>query len=397
MFVEVPIWMSRLGYDKVYYTVTKNDEKNLELKMIDLKEADPQPKLCTDWQLSEEEIGEYVYGFGFSSMQFDANYEKIFLIQGDVVSLFYDGTVAYDFATGEVIKVTAEEFYTTDRIADRVVSDHFYSEHGKFYYASPEGNVCVNDKIDLEAVFEDENERNDLEVYPRAISPDGKQVVYTIGLYWGEEWAFFCVANSDGSNQAMLTDSDSRSMTPGWLADGTMVYVGKEGIKTIAPDGTTSVIAPNAERFYIKPFGDADRRIAKGQGSIEGCDMAVFDNGKLLFYNSEKDVLIPLETETDSVVNGVFDDNDFYYTVAIGDELYLKLVYMMDFIAPAPHLITDWELKLDDCVSETYGRMAPMSHPAGAAVELAEGPVVLMQEVGFGLQLLFQFVDLAAH
>lgn len=349
--------------DKLYYTVAKNDIQNLELKVIDLNETNPQPKLCADWQLTEYEVVGYVYGFDVSSMQFDANRENIYLIPADMESVNYDGTVVYNIATGKVGRVTAEEFFTTDRRGNKVPYDHFFFENGMFYYASPEGKVCVNDKIDFSVLFTDENQMNDREYFPVAVSPDEKQLAYSVGLYWGEEWGFYCIANSDGSKQTMLTDSDITGIEPGWLADGTLAYVSyrnEDGpcVKLIDPNGKASVIASHADRFYIKPFADAEKQIVKGQKSIEECDMALFDKGKLIFYNSKDDVFVPLETETDSVVNGAFDEFDFYYNVVIGGELYLKLVYMMD-MTPTPHMITDWGLKLDDCVSETYGRIAP--------------------------------------
>lgn len=92
---------------------------------------------------------------------------------------------------------------------------------------------------------------------------------------------------------------------------------------------------------------------------LKGCDMAIFDEGKVTFYNSRTNSLIPFADEQDRVIQGVFlNENEFYYTVVIDDELYLKKV---DLLAshPAPVMLTDWDLKLSDCFDDNCG-YAPM-------------------------------------
>ena len=96
--------------------------------------------------------------------------------------------------------------------------------------------------------------------------------------------------------------------------------------------------------------------------TLKGCDMAVFDNGKLTFYNSSTDKFVPFAEEKDNVISGVFsDENEFYYTVSVNDELYLKKV---DLSAdkPAPVQIVDWGLKLNDCVVDSCEKCASMAY-----------------------------------
>ncbi len=94
--------------------------------------------------------------------------------------------------------------------------------------------------------------------------------------------------------------------------------------------------------------------------TLKGCDMAVFDNGKVTFYNSSTDKFVPFAEEKDNVISGVFyDENVFYYTVSVNDELYLKKI---DFSAekPAPVQLVDWGLKLSDCVVDSCEKCASM-------------------------------------
>lgn len=95
------------------------------------------------------------------------------------------------------------------------------------------------------------------------------------------------------------------------------------------------------------------------QEALERADMAIFDNGKLIFYNSTNNHLIPLTVEKESVVDGIFyGDDSFYYTVVIGDKLYLKRVNTANS-NPSPEMLTDWGLNLSDCFAETCD-VAPM-------------------------------------
>ena len=94
--------------------------------------------------------------------------------------------------------------------------------------------------------------------------------------------------------------------------------------------------------------------------SYDSCDMAIFNDGKVTFYNSSTDKFVPFADEKDNVISGVFsDENEFYYTVSVNDELYLKKV---DLSAdkPAPVQIVDWGLKLNDCVVDSCEKCASM-------------------------------------
>ena len=94
--------------------------------------------------------------------------------------------------------------------------------------------------------------------------------------------------------------------------------------------------------------------------SFNGSDMAVFEDGKMTFYNSSTNTFVPFTAEKDFVISGVFyDENEFYYTVSVDDELYLKKV---DLSAdePAPVELVDWELKLSDCYVDSCENCASM-------------------------------------
>ena len=94
------------------------------------------------------------------------------------------------------------------------------------------------------------------------------------------------------------------------------------------------------------------------------CDMVMLDNGKLFFYNSEQQALMPYEAETDSVVNSVFtNDGYLYYCVPVNGRMMLRCINL-DAPDPKPIQIVDWGLDYQSCVTETYGTVSPLSYYA---------------------------------
>ena len=96
--------------------------------------------------------------------------------------------------------------------------------------------------------------------------------------------------------------------------------------------------------------------------SLKGCDMAVFEDGKVTFYNSSTNAFVPFTAEKDYVVTGVFyDEDEFYYTVSVSDELYLRKIDL-SAEAPASVQLVDWGLKLSDCYDESCEKCASMDY-----------------------------------
>lgn len=92
---------------------------------------------------------------------------------------------------------------------------------------------------------------------------------------------------------------------------------------------------------------------------LRQCDMAIFDKGKVTFFNSTTNTFVPFVAEKDYVVSGIYKGDAFYYTVAINDELYLKELCLGNGLTD-PSTITGWELKLSDCYSKNCGKAATM-------------------------------------
>lgn len=356
--------------NRLYYNVAKAPDQLLTLKMLDLNVSNPQPQSCIDWQLTVQDITNPMFG-KILPFFWDDKHENIIQEKCNPEDIFVNDYVVFNPLTQ---KIRTVDFYGYSDIAGNAnckALDHFFTEGASLYYATPEGKFCLNDNIDYQKAFENEGDLEELGFVVSSVSPDASKAVFSSIVYMGEGWGYYCVSSCDGHKQLLLDDSDISDNVPQWLADGTLVYVGhdavspdnnedrKSFIKTISPDQTVRVIS-NANYYAVKPFDTPMNERVVQEKVEEGVDLAILDQGKLTFYNSLTDHYFTLATETDSVINGAFDnDNAFFYTVAIGDELYLKQFTFGEYTR-YPELKTSWDLKLEECVSGTYGEVAPL-------------------------------------
>ena len=384
----------------LYYTSDKQGV--LELKCIDLLESHPQAKLCANWQLTPDQYGSLKRNW-VSRTRFgifmDDQMENLYMVSSQING-FEPSAYVYNIASGEMKSLSWDEYCEVS--ISGFGDDRFYVEQGKFYYLTPEGKTCLNDKIDFVPAFELYEEVVDEESFhPVNISPDGKKVVYSVKGELEESGGYYCVASSDGQKQTLL-DSFINDLAPQWLEDGSMVYAGREPrpesdpeydaewnnsrgcIKIMNPQGAVSTLVSDAEVFCVNPYGKQPLDPKEKQASLEGCDMAIIDNGKVTFYNSTTNTFVPFVAEKDYVVNGAYyGAEDFYYTVAIRDELYLKEVFFNYGMSAYPSIITDWELKLSDCYSENCKKAPTMYNRTAKSVN---GPYdVLLTSIDFGI------------
>ena len=98
---------------------------------------------------------------------------------------------------------------------------------------------------------------------------------------------------------------------------------------------------------------------------LSQCDMAMFDKGKLYFYDTKTFATIPYMAETDSVVNCVFTQDGFlYYCVPVNKRIMLRRINLEE-ANPQPEQMADWGLDYEKCVTETYGTVSPLMYYAG--------------------------------
>ena len=253
--------------DHLFYTAAH--QQALTLKSLDLTESHPRPKVCANWKLTLDQITNWVYGTGAEGMFLDEALENLYLMRGSFEDDDPIYAEAFNIASGTKKELSFEEYEPISGLS--IALDHFYSEQEKFYYATPEGKVCLNDQIDIRSDNHDKFAWGDVEYLPVKMSQDGKKIVFEYTYEVEGGYGRYCVADSDGQHQTLLKDSNMWTISPEWLADGSMVYVGGEPrpesdpdydaewnttrycIKIIDPQGATSLVASDAEVYYVNP------------------------------------------------------------------------------------------------------------------------------------------------
>ena len=98
-----------------------------------------------------------------------------------------------------------------------------------------------------------------------------------------------------------------------------------------------------------KPGSNTTPQTAK-PATLADYDMVLMENGQLVFYHHATGERMPFTTETDSVVNAVYDSqNNLYYSVSRDQNLSLKCL-KLDEADPKPVELADWMLNIEDCM-----------------------------------------------
>lgn len=89
-------------------------------------------------------------------------------------------------------------------------------------------------------------------------------------------------------------------------------------------------------------------------------------DGELFFHNLVNNKKINFTEEPEAIFNFTFDTEGttLYYTVERDDTLWLKSANLSDSNV-SPQWIVDWQLKKDECITETYGEASPLLYHQG--------------------------------
>ena len=110
-----------------------------------------------------------------------------------------------------------------------------------------------------------------------SVSPDGKQIAYTVSYYSVKDNAshtVIYVMNADGSNNRLLTTSAASESEPAWIKGGTKIAF------LTAQSGSNQL-------WEMNPDGTGRKQLSEYQGDIEGFKFSP-DESKVLFIAQVK-------------------------------------------------------------------------------------------------------------
>lgn len=113
-----------------------------------------------------------------------------------------------------------------------------------------------------------------------------------------------------------------------------------------------------SEQIDVLPLQVVVESKVEDQLPLSSINLALFDHGKLSFYSTGNQQSISVDKEIDSVLNGVFVNDKFYYCVAKEGEVYLKYIDLN--VGLEPVMVTCWGLKVSDCITETFHEFSPL-------------------------------------
>ena len=358
--------------NKLYYTVAKSN--NLTLKCLDLNAENPEPRICAGWNLKLKQIQDYFTG-AVSELFLIHEGKQVAILCGldDEENYGFVNASVYDIATGKVKLMGEEDFFSTEFYVNKIDNGSFDMDDGQFYFYTYPGEHCLTDKLDFTEYFgEEEWERDELECEPLSMSPMGNWLLFNAVMPWGDYGLGpYCVATLDGSKQQILKGTYITDTEPGWLKNGSLVYletVGEEydpsQVKIMDNNGNITTLCKGTDiavrLLNLDELIEQEAKKAQGPTGAANSELAFFDKGKLSFYSSIDKVFYSVDKETDSVVTGTFsNDGKFYYCVDKGGNVFLKYVDLNNQNLE-PVMLFDWGLETQRCVTETYGDFSPL-------------------------------------
>ncbi|MDD2386707.1 MAG: membrane lipoprotein lipid attachment site-containing protein [Bacteroidales bacterium] len=91
------------------------------------------------------------------------------------------------------------------------------------------------------------------------------------------------------------------------------------------------------------------------------CPLAYLIDGELYFHSFDEDQKVKFAEESEVIFNFTFDDEGktLYYSVERDNSLWLKSADISE-AELTPQWLTDWKIKKDDCISQTYFEASPL-------------------------------------
>ena len=243
--------------ETMYYSVLRDN--TLWLKSVDIGQLEITPQWLTNLQLTKKdcttetygEVSPLLYYNGDLIIQHNFNWDYYGFESMAIYSIAKNSIAQkeynYDFlhkAAGKLSSAKSEQYF---KVVDQ-----------QLYYNRNNVNVCLSNNLDFQTLRQNESEdywvETDFTDY--TLSADETKVLYGVMVEMGDlGHGPYCIANSDGSNQMILTETDIASNKEAiWLKNNTVVFTDYENNLYLAnnDDNAIQKIAENVMIFVAR-------------------------------------------------------------------------------------------------------------------------------------------------
>ncbi|MDD2344570.1 MAG: hypothetical protein PHI36_04920 [Bacteroidales bacterium] len=238
----------------LYYNV--EHDNSLWLKSANINEPNPTPELVVDWKLKKDDCitetydeespliftdGKLIMQYGFSWETYNFTKMAIYSINNNKIN-----RKEYDY---RFIQKSSGELTINNE------DKYIQKTDNQLYYIYNKAKNCLTDKLDFEALRIKENEDYwvDIDFCSFSLSPDKTKILFGAILEYGDlPHGHYCIANTNGSNQMILKQTDLGSnKNPIWLKSNSLVFVDQKNNLYMADNDKNSIqkIAENVT-FY---------------------------------------------------------------------------------------------------------------------------------------------------
>ena len=211
----------------MYYSVLRDNV--LWLKSVDIDQSQITPQWLTNWELTKNDCTTETYG----------EVSPLLYYNGDLIIQHNFNWDYYDFKSMAIYSIAknsiAQKEYNYDLLR-KAVGELSYEKSEKYfkvvdqqlYYTRNNANVCLSDQLDFQALRGKESEDYwvDTEFISYTLSLDETKTLFGAIIEMGDlGHGPYCIANVDGSNQMVLTETDISSNKEAiWLKNNTVVF-----------------------------------------------------------------------------------------------------------------------------------------------------------------------------
>lgn len=243
--------------ETMYYSVLRDNI--LWLKSVDIGQLEITPQWLTNWNLTKQNCTTETYG----------EVSPLFYYNGDLIIQHNFNWEYYGFESMAIYSIAnnklAQKEYNyklIQRASGELSSDksekYFKVVDEQLYYTHNNANVCLSNQLDFKALRGKESEDYWVETAftSYTLSPDETKNLYGAMIEMGDlGHGPYCIANADGSNQMILTQTNIASNKKTiWLKNNSVVFTDYEDNLHVANNDKNSIqqIAENVMIFAAR-------------------------------------------------------------------------------------------------------------------------------------------------